>query len=150
LGTNENALKYLMKASEFVGYFNLIKPSFEEVAKSTSSVSPDIATEVFTWYDLRLTSTEFYDDEIIDVIENTNISELPFSSIQLLKAISHNSIVRIGNIEEKGDLYFDRISNRIMFEEMYEDMYNDAKYFISQSDFLSFLKVPRVIFRQSL
>ncbi len=99
----------------FVNTFNLIKPKIEEIGQTDGSLSADILVEIYKEYDLRILSMELYDDFIIDLLINTNICELSFSVFHFDKIQTVNDKVKIGSIEEKGHLYFDKTNQNISF-----------------------------------
>jgi len=128
-----------MDIIKFVEYFNLIKPSFQEIEKSTASISTDIAIEISNDFDLKITSMNLYEDLIIDLIENTNISETTFSVFHFYKGETQKRISKIGMIEEKGNVFFNKDEKYITFEEIDINQSNQYPQPINQIEFLSFL-----------
>jgi hypothetical protein len=125
-----------MNATEFIKYFNVIKPNLEEIKKSISSISADIAFEISKDFDLKITSLILNEDPIIDLIENTNICDTRFSVFNFYDIATNDSIVKIGMIDEKGIILFDKSNGLITFEELYDDMYDLDRHSINQTEFL--------------
>ena len=135
-----------MDALEFVRNYDLIKPSFEEIQESTSS---DIAFDFAKCHDLRLTSMDIYEDPIIDLIENTNICDTTLSVFHFYKYSTNNSAAKIGMIDERGYLLFNKKFKCIKFEELYSSRNGDIEY-IDQNEFLNFfLKYLELLFNRS-
>jgi hypothetical protein len=103
-----------MNSTEFVNYFNLIKPTRTEIETTDPSLSSDVVEMVLGEYSLELISDKRFNDNLVDLVENTNISDLNFSPIQLCR--SWNSDLNIaGQIIEKGDILIDEATGNLFF-----------------------------------
>ncbi len=69
---------------------------------------------IFDKYNLRVISDKRFNDSLVDLVENTNISHLNFSPIQLCR--SWNSDLNIaGHITDKGDILIDEATGNLFF-----------------------------------
>ncbi|RWY48518.1 hypothetical protein [Mucilaginibacter gilvus] len=126
-----------MDIIKFIDYFNLIKPSFQEVINSVEAFSKDIAYDIYKEYDLKIISLNISNDPLMDIIENTNIASLSFSVFSFYKISSDDSIIKIGTIIEKGDLLFHKSRKTITFQCF--EMSANQKAEIDSTTFLMFL-----------
>ena len=141
-------VEIIMNVIEFVNYYNLIRPSKDEIKESTSSISNDITLEVLAFFDLQITSMVINDEPILDLIENTNICDTTLSVFQFYNVPPIKSIRKICSIEEMGELYFNEKTKDITFDGMYEANYV-VDIGVTQLEFLQFfLKYLEISFNR--
>jgi len=126
-----------MNAESFVDYFNLIKPTPEEILKSVSTVAPEIFDEILNEYDLKIISKDFHSQPLIDIIKNTNIADLYFSQLRFYNDCTNNSQLFVGDVIEKGELFFNRLTGEVSFVATDESFHN-LEGNTDQLDFLNF------------
>jgi hypothetical protein len=127
-----------MTINELVEVFNSIKPTFAEIEKLESNLSRDIITEICEEYNLKVIANGYKNVEVFEVIKNTNISNLHFSSINFYSEPSViNDFLRVGYIEEYGELYLNEKKMLIYF---YDDRVEQNKLSdgMTEKDFWDF------------
>jgi hypothetical protein len=121
-----------INTSTFFKYFNLIKPRLDEIVETAGI---EIAEEIFNDYNLQIIKNDHYDDAVISLIENTNLSNLYFSPFLFSNSISNDLITQIAVIAEKGRLLFNRITKKILFQ---PDDSDETDGEIDQQNFIKF------------
>jgi len=130
-----------MNILNFLDIFNSIKPTLQEISVTDTSLSSDVLSDIYSEYDLHITSMEICDDLLIDLLLNTNLCELSFSAFHFKKPTLRNNSFEIGSLEEKGHIFFNAADKNVFFIDSGNTISPKKRNALNQLDFIKFLLI---------